>query len=458
MIQNQAILEEAFDSCIKTIARAESGKEKLVFSRFAQHAMDHAAKGGADKVTAVDRLHQAGAAIGLDPDFMQRCLSNAVEFAAGVRVAAPQHEAVTPLRPESNRSLVVNRASDIQPESIDWTWWQRIAQGKLSLLAGEPGLGKSQLAIKIAATVTQGAEWPCDEGRAKPGSVAMLCAEDGAADTIVPRLMAADADLSRVHIVSAVMGDQRQGSRSFNLQADLDLLDGFLARDPDVRIIVVDPISSYMGKVDSHKNTDVRAVLEAFGEMASRRRVALLGITHFSKGGGQKAINQFIGSIAFIAAARTAFAVMADPDDETRRLFMPVKNNPAPMGRGLAFRMEQRLLPGDIVASSIAFDNQPVDGTADGILAANNDTGSEKSARSEAVEFLRETLATGPKPATEVRVDAEQSGQSWATVKRAKKQIGIIAERKAEVGDGLGRDGRWYWRMPDFRPKGISDD
>ena len=111
------------------------------------------------------------------------------------------------------------------------------------------------------------------------------------------------------------------------MQADLDLLEGCLERIPDTRLnIVIDPISSYMGKVDSHKNADVRSVLEAAGEMAARHRVALLGITHFSKGGGQKAINQFIGSIAFVAAARTAYAVMADPDDETRRLFMPVKN------------------------------------------------------------------------------------------------------------------------------------
>jgi putative DNA primase/helicase len=202
----------------------------------------------------------------------------------------------------------------------------------------------------------------------------------------------------------------------------------------------------------------VRAVLELCGEMAARRRAALLGITHFSKGGGQKAINQFIGSIAFVAAARTAFAVMADPDDETRRLFMPVKNNLAPLGRGLAFRMEQRLLPGDIVASSIAFDREPVDGTADGILAANNDSGADKSARSEAVEFLRETLALGPKATTDIKADAEEAGQSWATIKRAKKQIGVLAERKAESADGLGKDGRWYWRLPDLAPKGIKND
>jgi putative DNA primase/helicase len=453
MNQHSAILSEAIDVCFRVIAGAAAGKEEIIFDQQSLNVMEYGLKAGRNKVDLGDRLHNAGRAIGLQDDFMQRSLEAAVQFAEGVRVAPLQIKDSEP-----RRTLVVSRASDIQPESIDWTWWHRIAQGKLSLVAGEPGLGKSLLGTKVIATVTKGAEWPCGEGSAKPGSVIMLCAEDGAADTIVPRLMAADADLNRVHIVSAVMGGDRQGNRSFNLQADLDLLDSLLARIADVRLILIDPISSYMGKIDSHKNTDVRAVLELCGEMAARRRVALLGITHFSKGGGQKAINQFIGSIAFIAAARTAYAVMADPEDATRRLFMPVKNNLAPMGKGLAFRMEQRLLPGDIVASSIAFDPDPVAGTADGVLAANNDSSSDKSARSEAVDFLRETLAFGPRPATDVKADAEESGQSWATIKRAKKQIGVLAERKAEAGDGLGRDGRWYWRLPESAPKGIKDD
>jgi putative DNA primase/helicase len=409
MNQHRAILSEGFESCLRVIAGAAPGKEQTIFAEWSRSAMDHALKAGQDKVDAVDRLHQAGCAIGLDVKYLQQSLSSAVEFAetGGVLFAVIDEFRPVPPQPECTRALIVSRASDIAPEAIDWTWRHRIAQGKLSLIAGEPGLGKSQLATKIVATVTTGAEWPCDEGRAKIGSVIMLCAEDGAADTIVPRLMAAGADLSKVHIISAVGGGDRQGNRSFNLQADIDLLESYLARVADVRAIIIDPISSYMGKVDSHKNSDVRGVLEGFGEMGHRHRAALIGVTHFSKGGGQKAINQFIGSIAFVAAARTAYAVLADPEDETRRLFMPVKNNLAAMGRGLAFRMEQRLLPGDIVASSVAFDSEPVVGTADGILAANNDSGSAKSARSEAIEFLKETLADGPKPATEIQADAE---------------------------------------------------
>jgi putative DNA primase/helicase len=458
MSQHQEILAEAFQSCLHVIAGAAAGKERQVFADWSRQAMGHAIKAGWDKVDAVDRLDRAGSAIGLNDGFRQQSLTAAVEFAEGGGISLIDDSRPVPAKQQSSKTLVVSCAADIVPEAIDWTWRNRIAQGKLALIAGEPGLGKSQLATKIVATETTAGDWPCGEGRAKGGSAMMLCAEDGAADTIVPRLMAAGADLKRVHIVSAVADRDRQGNRSFNLQADLDILENHLTRIADVRLIVIDPISSYMGKVDSHKNTDVRSVLEAAGEMASRRRVALLGITHFSKGGGQKAINQFIGSIAFIAAARTAYAVMADPEDETRRLFMPVKNNLAPMGKGLAFRMEQRLLPGDIVASSVAFEPEPVAGTADGILAANNDSGADKSARSEAVEFLRETLALGPRAATDIKADAEEAGQSWATIKRAKKQIGVLAERKAESGDGLGRDGRWYWRLPDLAAKGIKND
>ena len=305
--QNREMLEAAWESCLSVIARAQPGKEKSIFAEWSRHAIDHALKAGHEKSNSVDRLREAGIAIGLDEAYIQDCLASAVRIAEDGGTATSK-----PASP-NRRELVMRRASDIEPEAIDWTWRHRITQGKLSLLAGEPGLGKSQLATKVVAIVTTGAEWPCGEGRAKAGGAIMLCAEDGMADTIVPRLSAAGADLSRVHIVSAVSGGERSGHRSFNLQADLDLLEGCRAF-PNTRLIVIDPISSYMGKVDSHKNADVRSVLEAAGEMAARHRVALLGITHFSKGGGQKAINQFIGSIAFVAAARTAYAVMAGPE------------------------------------------------------------------------------------------------------------------------------------------------
>ena len=122
-----------------------------------------------------------------------------------------------------NGALIMQCAADILPEPVEWLWPGRIAIGKQTLLAGEAGLGKSQVAIAIAAEVTTGAAWPCNEGKAPIGSVIFFCAEDGAADTIVPRLIAASADLGRVHIVSAVCTDDGKSRRSFNLQSDLKI-------------------------------------------------------------------------------------------------------------------------------------------------------------------------------------------------------------------------------------------
>jgi putative DNA primase/helicase len=117
--------------------------------------------------------------------------------------------------------LVIKCAADIEPEKVEWVWFERLARGKCVLIAGEGGLGKSMLLSWIAATVSQGGEWPCNEGHSPRGSVIILSAEDDAGDTIVPRLMAAKADRTKVHIVSAVRRVNEEGHRTFNLQLDL---------------------------------------------------------------------------------------------------------------------------------------------------------------------------------------------------------------------------------------------
>ena len=172
---------------------------------------------------------------------------------------------------ERESKLVVQCAAGISPERVEFLWPGRIAVGKQSLVGGEAGLGKSQLTNSIGATVTNGGSWPCNEGTAPLGSVLFLCAEDGASDTVVPRLMAAGADLKKVFIVTAVRGDDGKGRRAFNLQSDLEHLEAKITEIGDVRLVVIDPISSYLGpKVDSHVNAAVRGVLEPVSEMASR--------------------------------------------------------------------------------------------------------------------------------------------------------------------------------------------
>jgi RecA-family ATPase len=350
--------------------------------------------------------------------------------------------------PANGASLIVQCAADVTPEPVEWLWPGRVALGKLALIGGEPGLGKSQVSIAMVAAVTTGGEWPCGEGHAPQGNVVILSAEDGLADTIVPRLMAAGADRDRVQVVSAVK--DVNGLRGFNLTADLKQLEQTIAEVRDVRLVVIDPISSYLGpKVDSHVNAAVRSVLEPVSEMAARLGIAIVAITHQPKSTGTAAIHRFTGSIAFVAAARSAYLVISDPEDKNRRLLLPVKNNLAPVGKGLAFRLEQRLVDDPakgIVASSVVWETEPVTTTADQALKAVDDQGAVSGAGSEAEELLRDMLASGPVAMKDIQAEAREAGLSWATVRRAKDRVGVVAERKSH---GFGGKGEWLWRLTD---------
>jgi len=385
-------------------------------------------------------------------ELMQR--ANAAPLWQPPPLAAP-HDQTTQVSTGESR-LIVRRASEIEPKSIEWLWPLRLAIGKQTLIAGEPGLGKSQLTIALAAAVTTSGHWPCGEGRASLGSVIILSAEDDAADTIVPRLSAAGADLDRVLIVSSVQQRDGQGRRVFNLQADLELLERKINAVGDVRLVIIDPISSYLGKTDSHNNSDVRGTLEPLGEMAARLRVAVVSVTHLSKSGGTSAINRFIGSIGFVASARAAFIVTRDPDDNDRRFFITAKNNLAKDGSGLAFRIEQRLIPlkdgSETIASAIAWEGDRIDRTADEVMATNENGGSERSGKNEAVEFLKDILAQGPVDVLEMEKQARAAGLLGDTqrlrqskpFRTARKEMGILSER-----DGFGIGARYLLRLPD---------
>jgi hypothetical protein len=386
-------------------------------------------------------------------DALRKVIDHATDPAAARK--QQQGEQAKPVQ-TNGKQLVVHDASAVPPEPIRWVWRGRIAIGKTTLVGGDPGLGKSQLSIFIASTISQGGQWPCQEGTAPKRSVIMFSVEDGIADTIVPRLMAAGADLGKVRVVTAVCKEDHTGRRIFNLTQDLDLLENLITKLGDVGLVIIDPVDAYIGgNVDTHKNAAVRAVLEPISEMADRLGVAILAITHFSKQAATKAIYRFIGSIAQVGAARFAFAVVADPFDKTRILLLQGKVNVTTPQKGLAFRIGQRLVADGVTGSFVTFELQHVTGiTADEVLVADN--GAEQStAKDEVKKFLSDVLANGRQKVQDIEAEArharllgeDKQMRLSKPFRSAKTELRIDSTH-----EGFGPDAIYYWSLPEQVP------
>jgi hypothetical protein len=324
--------------------------------------------------------------------------------------------------------------ADIKAEAVSWLWYPRIAFGKLTLLGGDPGLGKSHIGLDLAATLTSGGTWPDGERRAKRESALIISAEDGVADTIRPRLEAAGADLIRCITI-----DPRKVWPGFSLVRDIGKLDVELARNSDIALIIIDPISAFLGETDSHNNADVRAAPTPLCELAERHRVAVLAITHLRKGGEGNALMKFMGSVGFTATARAGYVVTKAKDDPTQRWFLPCKNNIGPERSGLAFTIEGTRVKCGIETSRIIWDKQPVNVTADEALRPQQEEAAPK--RSAATTWLADLLSKGPVPVKRIEQDADGAGFSWRTVRRAADEMDIKA-RKIGVREG------WAWSLP----------
>lgn len=353
---------------------------------------------------------------------------------------------------EAEHGIIYRCIADVEAKPIRWLWPGRIARGKVSMIAGHPGLGKSQVTASLAAIVTTGGLWPVDRTRAERGSAIFLTAEDDAEDTLRPRLEAVGADLPRVYILDAVREKTDAGKtrvRGFSLADDIARLDSLLATRPDVSVLVVDPVSAYLGGVDSHKNADVRALLAPLAEMAARHGVAVVCVSHLNKGTGNDALMRVTGSLGFVAAARAVYVVAKDDKQAGRRLFLPLKNNLGNDESGFAFSIESHRLPGGIETSRVAWEAEPVTTTADEALAPAGDP-EERNALDDAKEFLAALLADGPMRAKKVFAEAREAGHAERTIRRAQKALAVEA-----IKDGL--KGGWQWRLPPKMAKGAED-
>jgi putative DNA primase/helicase len=229
-------------------------------------------------------------------------------------------------------------ANDIEPVPIEWLWEERIAKGKLTLIAGDPGLGKSQVTVDLASIVSSGGVFPCGS-ICKEGVVLFFTAEDDFADTIVPRLHACNANLEKINLFNIVKKDGKE--KGFDLGTDIELLEKALKNINDVALIVIDPITAYLGDTDSHVNAEVRALLSKLQKIAQSSKVAVVAVTHLNKTTTTSAINKITGSTAFVAASRAAYMVIKDEEDEDRRLFLTVKNNLGTDKGGFAYKLKK---------------------------------------------------------------------------------------------------------------------
>lgn len=360
--------------------------------------------------------------------------------------AAPAWEpAREPAAAEPGAPVLI-RVQDVRVERIEWLWRDRVPFAKLAVLDGDPGLGKSTLLLDVAARLTTGRPMPGEETPTKPRGVVLLSAEDGAGDTIRPRLEAAGADLRRVVILDAVR-DAEGRPRPPRLPDDLGAVRAAV-REVDAGLVVVDPLMAFLsGKHDSHRDQDVRGALRVVADLAQESGAAVVILRHLNKAGGSQAVYRGGGSIGIIGAARAGLLVAKDPADPGRRIVAVSKSN---LGRdgipSLAYRTASATVhaeDGPVDTSRIEWEADPVDLSANDLLAAAAaaQDGEDTGPRGEAAEFLRSLLADGPVAAKAVRKESEGAGLAWATVRRAADRLGIRRDK-------AGLKGGWFWTLP----------
>lgn len=333
------------------------------------------------------------------------------------------------------------RGDAIHPEPVRWLWPGWLVRGKLHIIGGQPGAGKTTLAMAKAAIVSRGGRWP-DGSHSPLGNVVIWSGEDDPADTLVPRLIASGADMTRVYFVDSMT--EGNGRRPFDPAKDIAALLAAIEKIGGAALIIVDPIVNAVAG-DSHKNGETRRALQPLYDLAKSANAALLGITHLSKGtAGREPVERIAGSIAFGALARVVMIAAKEGETEDgtppRRFLARAKGNIGPDEGGFAYKLQQGPMPGDNrIIASIAVFGEAIEGTARDMLAvAEAESPGDKGASGEAEDFLKEQLAEGPALTTDLRAAAKAHAIAWRTVERAKREIGVEAFQ---------HDRKWSWRL-----------
>jgi hypothetical protein len=351
-----------------------------------------------------------------------------------------KHNKLTP-QSTGRRTITLLQCSTIQAKPITWLWEGYLPQGKLTLLAGAGGTGKSTLAFNFAGTVSNGGVWPDGSRCYAPGNTLIWSSEDDPEDTILPRLIAVGANLTRCGIISCAIDED--GLRCpFDAARDMNRLRDAVQQIGGISLLIIDPIVTAVTG-DMHKANDVRRSLQTIVDFASEMNCAVLGITHFAKGtAGKNSAERVIGSQAFAAFARMVL-VAAKEEDSQNRVFTRAKSNNSVDTGGFAYTIEAIMLHGGIITTRVVW-GEPLEGSSRAILSEiEGDSADEGSSKlNQAKAFLLDTLKNGGAPSKELFEHArEVQGITPDTMRRAGKALSIVPRK-------LAMSGGWVWELP----------
>lgn len=340
----------------------------------------------------------------------------------------------TPIvKPDNDLGVNILCAENIKIEPINWLWNGWLAGGKLHILAGQAGTGKTTLAMSLAAIISSSGTWP-DGTQASAGSVLVWSGEDDPADSLIPRLLASGANLKRVFFITDVLDND--GVRNFDPSRDMPQLIEKSSRIPDLRLLIIDPIVSAITG-DSHKNAEVRRGLQPIVDMASKVGAAVLGITHFTKGSkGADPTERVTGSLAFGALARLVMCTAKPVEDGGNRRLVRSKSNIGPDGGGFEYNLKREAVAEGIEGQAVQW-GTVIDGAAHDLLAeVETPEDGEHTERDDAKEWLKEILAEDPLASKTIERMSKQAGFAWRTVQRAAKKCPNIEIKRRGFGKG----------------------
>jgi DNA polymerase bacteriophage-type len=365
------------------------------------------------------------------------------------------------------RPYVIVPASEVELENVSWLWPGHLAHGALELLTGDPDLGKSQVHMSYAACVTRGMPWPDGYPGSEPQQVLLVTAEDNYANTVGPRAVAAGADRTKLIYFKGLIRNGKQ--EIFLLSSGLQELEQILLDYDDIGLVLIDPITAYMGspasgrRFDSHRATDVRSVLGPVKDLAERHRIAISAITHPPKGAKASPLDSYIGSQAYIAAARIGHLCIPETEpglagavrSTGRVFFTQVKNNLGSKATTLAYHLDTKSIGFDRFGAPL----KPAPYVAwEGVVDI---TSAEALAQARAVaktrvnpvhEFLRDILASGPVLQKVIVERGAAKGISLPQLRRARKAIGAVTFKRR----GGNVISPWLWALPEYVPDDVE--